>query len=56
MDNDRSATVHYFVKTVGMDVTKFDEVILTHNFTFISLTYSLLGGVAYHNIGWVGLL
>ena len=28
----RSATVHYFVKIVGMDVTKLDEVILTHNF------------------------
>ena len=31
MDNDCSATVHYFVKTLRMDITKFDEVILTHN-------------------------
>ena len=36
MDGGYSATVHYFVNTLGMDVTKFDEVILTHNFIFIS--------------------
>ena len=30
MNNGRSATVHYFVKTLRMDITKFDEVILTH--------------------------
>ena len=37
MDNGYSATVHYFVNTLGMDVNKFDEVILTHNFIFISI-------------------
>ena len=31
MDRGHSATVHYFVKTLRMDITKFDEVILTHN-------------------------
>ena len=36
VDNGRSATVHYFVNTLGIDVTKFDKVILTHNFIFIS--------------------
>ena len=36
MQYGRSAIVHYFVKTLGIDVTKFDKVILTHNFIFIS--------------------
>ena len=36
MIEGHSATVHYFVNTLGMDVTKFDKVILTHNFIFIS--------------------
>ena len=36
VDDGYCATVHYFVNTLGMDVTKFDEVILTHSFIFIS--------------------
>ena len=31
----RSATVHYFVKTLGMDITNIAEVILTHNFIIV---------------------
>ena len=30
-----SATVHYFVKTLGMDITKIAEVVLTHNFIIV---------------------
>ena len=35
VDNGRSATVHYFVKTLGMDITKIAEVVLTHNFIIV---------------------
>ena len=35
MAYDRSATVHYFVKTLGMDITNIAEVVLTHNFIIV---------------------
>ena len=35
MEQGHSATVHYFVKTLGMDITKITEVVLTHNFILV---------------------
>ena len=38
MVDGHSVTVHYFVKTLGMDLTEIDEVILTYNFIIIYVT------------------
>ena len=44
LDGGHGATVHYFVKTLEMDITKFHEVIasqlLTHNCTFEHLVFT----------------
>ena len=38
MVDGHSVTVHYFVKTLGMNLTEIDEVILTYNFIIIYVT------------------
>ena len=40
VDNGRSATVNYFVKTLEMDITEFDEVILKQNNYFECLAFA----------------
>ena len=52
---DRSATVLYFVKTLGMDITKFDEVVASYNIYFcLMFTTYLLGGVPCYTSEWLG--
>ena len=43
VDKGRSATVHYFVKVLGVDITQFNEVMLTHNFLFVYMFTVILG-------------
>ena len=58
MDYGHIATVHYFVKILDMDITKFDEVMPIQLLEFCShfnIQCSLRGVVCYAR-GWVGLI
>ena len=54
MIKGHNATVHYFVKVLGMDITQFNEVMLTHNFLFVYMFTVILGGVIVIIVGGWG--
>ena len=54
MRNNESDTVYYFINTLKLDITKFDEVRnISKQFNILYIIYSiLLRGVALYNSGW----